>query len=417
MELKVTFIYHNNSFQFTCSKKDKFVDLLEKIKPKLKELYPNADINDFGYFYQEKEFKRELTIEQNLNPNKKKPKNTLKEITIIVKKKVKICKCPKCKCNDCIISLNNYEIAFYGCKYDENKKHGFISIYDNYNNYQKIDFNEIRCHTNDCSTNVENEEFDFFKCLTCSKRDKIGKYYCNECTSNHKESHFLIKYDEKNYYCDNHFKLFEKFCFTCKKDLCQECEKEHSDHNIASYSEMTTDINGLKKSLIKIQKCIDNLEEVIENIKYNLEGTKRIYKRYYDISYDIINKFELFNKNFKNYNILRTIRNLKFSNEQILEDLKKIDEKDIKDKCAIILGIYLSKEELYKGKENKVSSNNIKQEDDDKWFEEIQKLKLNKKEKEKDKDKSKDKEKDKDKDKDSLKRKIKNCPKKNNNNG
>ncbi len=63
MELKVTFIYHNNSFQTSCSKKDKVADLLEKFKPKLNELNPKADINDYGYFYQEEE----LTIEENLD--------------------------------------------------------------------------------------------------------------------------------------------------------------------------------------------------------------------------------------------------------------------------------------------------------------------------------------------------------------
>ena len=402
MEIKVTFIYHNNSFQTSCSKNDKVADLLEKFKPKLKELNPKADINDYGYFYQEEELNHELTIEENLDL--KPEDNSLKEINIIVKRKVKIYKCPNCKCNDCVISLNNYEIAFYDCKYNINKKHELISIYDNYKNYQKIDFHEIRCHTNGCKKNVENEQYDFYKCITCSNRDKIGKYFCSECTSKHKGNHFLIKYDDKNYYCDNHYKPFEKFCFTCKKDLCQDCENEHSEHKIASYDEMTTNISDLKESLKKIQKSIENLEEVIENIKYNLEGTKRIYKRYYDISNDIINKFELFNKNGKNYRILRTIRNLKFSNKQILEDLKKIDEEDIMGKCVTIIEIYLSKEDLYKGKENIVSTKNINKEGDDKWFEEIQKNKQNKKEKEKDKDK--------DKDKEPQKRKIKNAPKK-----
>ena len=95
---------------------------------------------------------------------------------------------------------------------------------------------------------------------------------------------------------------------------------------------------------------------------------------------------------------------MKFSNKQILEDLKKIDEEDIMGKCVTIIEIYLSKEDLYKGKENIVFTKNINKEGDDKWFEEIQKNKQNKKEKEKDKDK--------DKDKEPQKRKIKNAPKK-----
>ena len=76
-----------------------------------------------------------------------------------------------------------------------------------------------------------------------------------------------------------------------KRFLCKGCEDEHSGHEIASYTEMKTSVEGLKTSLKKIKENIDTLEEVIENIKYNLDGTKRIYKRYYNISLDIIKKF------------------------------------------------------------------------------------------------------------------------------
>ena len=168
-------------------------------------------------------------------------------------------------------------------------------------------------------------------------------------------------------------------CLTCTKDLCKGCEDEHSGHEIASYTEMTTSVEGLKTSLKKIKENIDTLEEVIENIKYNLDGTKRIYKRYYNISLDIIKKFETFNKSMKNYRILRTVRNLTFSNKQMLDNLNKIiNEKELQNKCSIIIETYLSKENLYKGK----SFKNVELENDDNWYEEIQKIKKIKIEKE-----------------------------------
>ena len=78
---------------------------------------------------------------------------------------------------------------------------------------------------------------------------------------------------------------------------------------------METDIESLKASLNKLKDHIETLDEVIDNIKYHLDGTKRIYERYYNISLDILKKYETFNKNLKNYRILRTIRNLTFSNK------------------------------------------------------------------------------------------------------
>ena len=58
------------------------------------------------------------------------------------------------------------------------KEHEVITVYDNYKNFQNINYSEIRCHTNSCEKNLENEQYDFYKCLTCSKRDKIAKYFC-----------------------------------------------------------------------------------------------------------------------------------------------------------------------------------------------------------------------------------------------
>ena len=383
MELKVNFFYQNNSFQIQCSSNDEMVEVLGKFKSKLN---PASSIHDYEYYYQGKEFSYESTIAKNLKLN-----SNNKEITISVKRRVRICKCPNCKCNDCIINLSNYQCAFYGCKYDKNKEHEVITVYDNYKNFQNINYSEIRCHTNGCEKNLENEQYDFYKCLTCSKRDKIGKYFCYECKLKHKNTHILVKYDEKNYYCGEHFEAYEKCCLTCTKDLCKGCEDEHAGHEIASYTEMTTSVQDLRATLKTIKENIDTLEEVIENIKYNLDGTKRIYKRYYNISLDIIRKFETFNKTTKNYRILRTVRNLKFSNKQMLESLEKIiNEKELQNKCSIIIETYLSKENLYKGVINK-SIKIIETESDANWYEEIQKVKKNKMEKELEKEKDSEK--------------------------
>ena len=96
MELKVNFFYQNNTFHILCSSNDEMVEVLGKFKAKLN---PTSSIHDYEYYYQGKEFNYESTIAKNLKINS----TTSKEITISVKRKVRICKCPKCKCNDCII--------------------------------------------------------------------------------------------------------------------------------------------------------------------------------------------------------------------------------------------------------------------------------------------------------------------------
>lgn len=377
MEVKIIFMYEIKNFCILCNSNDEMVDILKKL---ISKLNPKANIEDYEYLFEGKELSTESTLAKNVNLE---PYSSQKEIIISVKRRLRICKCPKCKCNDCIINLKNYQIGFYGCRYDENKKHQIIDIYDNYRNNQAIDLREIRCHEPGCEKNLQNEQYDFYKCLGCTKRVGISKYFCQEHSSKH-EKHFLVKYDEKNYYCNNHFEALEKCCLTCTKDLCKSCEDEHSGHQITSYNDMTTDISKLKESLKIIRYNIDTLKEVIDDIKYNLDGTLRIYNRYYNIANDIIKKYETFNKKLKNYRILRTVRNLKFSNNQIKDDLNKfIKEKDLSKKCLMIIETYLQKEHLYKG----MNSNDIEKENDENWYQEILKEKIMKKEKQKEQEK------------------------------
>ena len=136
---------------------------------------------------------------------------------------------------------------------------------------------------------------------------------------------------------------------------------------------MTTDIEGLKGSLDKIKDRIESLDEAIKNIIYQLNGTKRIYERYYNISLDILKKYQLFNKKLKNYRILTTVRNLKLSNEQILEYLgKMINNDNLKNQSSTILETYQNKVKHYENT-GTLSIKNVEIESNDNWYKEIQK--------------------------------------------
>ena len=147
---------------------------------------------------------------------------------------------------------------------------------------------------------------------------------------------------------------------------------------------METNVGDLKTSLDKIKAHIQTLEDVIDDIKYRLDGAKRIYERYYSISLDILKKYETFNKSLKNYRILRTIRNLKFSNKQIIGDLEKIiNNDDLKSKCSTILETYQNKVKLYEDTGN-FTIKDVQKESDDTWYEEIlknRKIKIKQKQK------------------------------------
>jgi len=363
MEIRVNFIYNERIIPILSKSDEEMVKVIRKF---IANLNPESNINDYEYYYNQKE----IGVQSNLGENLNIKDSSTKEVTIYVKRRIWFCKCPVCICNDCTINLSNYLCAFHGCKY----AHEVITVYDNYKVRQTIDYSEIRCSAPECEKNLGNDVYDFYKCLECSKLAKKSKYFCSQCKAKHKKKdHNFIKYDEKHYYCDAHLKPFEKSCLTCKKDLCKSCEAEHSGHEIANYAEMETNVDDLNTSLKKIKDHIETLEEVIENIKYHLDGTKRIYERYYNISLDILKKYETFNKKLKNYRILRTIRNLKLSNKQIIGDLEKIiNIDDLKSQCSTIIELYQNKVKRYEGATN-LTIKDVEKENNEIWYQEIQK--------------------------------------------
>ena len=362
MEVKATFIYETRSILVLSSSKEEINSMLQKFVNKLN---PDSKIVDYKFFYEGNLLDTESTIENSPLIGGK------NEINISVQKNLRILKCPKCNYNDCIISLANYSVSFYGCEH----KHSFTTTYDKYFKNQKMELSEIRCCVPSCEHDMQNDNFDFFLCLTCSQLMDKSKSYCYQCNKTHDKEHVRIKFDNKNYYCKKHFNKFFKYCFKCKKNLCEDCVKEHSDHGIKSYESMTPNpekLEKIKNSLKDMKKNISTLKLVIEDIIYSLNGTMRIFQNYYDIANNIITKYEMFNKDqksFKNFTILKCLRNLQLSNEQIMGDLNAIiNEKNIYDKTTAIINIYKNKKDSYKGNSN---DNNLNNENDEDWLKEI----------------------------------------------
>lgn len=282
-------------------------------------------------------------------------------------KKLRFIKCPNCKCNDCIINLDNYLVLFYGCK----SKHSSESVYDKYIGTQKIDSGEIICSESNCGRTINNYINGLYICLNCSKLTNNPKYYCKEHISKHNKEHTNVKYDKQNYYCQKHFKEFIKYCFTHNQNICKECEKEHENDKVANYTTMEPDLKKLKQSLKIMENNINDLKTIIDDLKNRLDGTLRIFKRYYYIAKDMISKYELFNNELKNNRILRSLWNLQISNNKMNDELKKIiNEENLEEKVKKAISIYENREANYNKNLNETFDN---KNEDDEWWEEIKK--------------------------------------------
>jgi len=301
--------------------------------------------------------------------------------------KLRIIKCPQCVCNDSIINLKDYHITFYDCKYSHKNR---IYLLDQYDESQNINFSKISCSRCGFKTTMDNcDSFDdFYKCLTCSKKLKKTHYFCSKHKIEHDETHkkhIKVRYDDKNYYCEEHFDKFIEYCFLCNKNLCQECSKIHAGekHIVQSYESLTPNLAEIKRDLNTIKQKINDLVIFIDNIKNSLDGAFEMYNNYYKIANDITEKYELYIKDLKNYRILRNFLNLKISNNQIIKDLDEIfDNNDLGFQCNKLINTYQED----RGKYNKTQEMNLEKhgiEDYKEWKEQNVLKEENKKQKKK----------------------------------
>jgi len=331
------FYYEGNSIIIQCTNTEKMNSIFKKFADKI-----NSDVNDYNFYYNNVKIENDSTI-LNLNNN---PSETA--IIITVKNALKIIKCPDCDCNDSILKIIDYKILFSGCKNNHEKE----LIFSKYDMSQNVQLSNIICDNPKCEHNQQKYWGNFYKCLNCTDINKHSKYYCNDCRASHDKEHKLVKYNEKDFYCEEkyHYKQFTHYCIPCNKDLCEKCLKSHKGHNIANYDSFIPNIDDIKQNLNIIENKIKKLRHIIEDIKVQLDRAMNIMEKYYSISKDVIEKFELYNKSLKNHRIIYSVINIKESNDNILNDLNKIiNSEDLKNKCITLIDIYHEDRKIYMG--------------------------------------------------------------------
>lgn len=336
MDINVTFRCMEIKNQITIQGKtdNKIATLLDKFSQKI-----FADKKDFEYSYNGRvinDIDKEITVMKLINNKNIKD---IKEIEILIKKRNKIFKCPICTCNNCIIKIDKYRLNFSQCC----KNHNENKLFDEYEDTQRINYQNIKCD-NQCGRTQKDSLEEFHKCLDCSNLAGYAIYYCHECNNIHRTKHNTIKYDEKYYYCSEHFGEFVSYCSKCKYNLCEKCEKNHRNHPIIKFDVMNPDVNEIKKKLKKIGEKIEDLRIIVKIIKNKMDGAIKIIEKYYDIANDILTKYETFNSKSKNYQTIMTINYLSSSNKEILQKIDNIirgnkSKDEWLKKCDVLLEI------------------------------------------------------------------------------
>ena len=205
--------------------------------------------------------------------------------------------CPECH-QDIRIKIDKNKILLYDCKNGHKKE---FQTPEEFEKSQYIDESKIICDK--CKLQNKNDSYDnkFFICCNCKLK------LCPLCKNNHDNTHDFIDYDIKNFYCDEHYDLFNLYCNNCKKDICLMCEKEHSEHILSTYGSIIPDINNARKELENMKKTIDEKKNDINDIIEKLNNFVNELDNYYKISFDIIKNYQ--NKK-RNYILFQNINDI-----------------------------------------------------------------------------------------------------------
>ena len=150
--------------------------------------------------------------------------------------------------------------------------------------------------------------------------------------------------------CPIHHSNYIKFCTTCNKDICSQCEKDtHKEHKFINYESLIPDLketNTLNEIIKEYNKNYNLFINIINNWKKEFD----IMINEYEININAIIEYILyFNKekiNFNNIYKYRTIYSIisggnDIKNDKILKIMKNMDKynekENIKNDCSCLL--------------------------------------------------------------------------------
>ena len=353
----VEFCFKNVKSNIQCLDDEKLEDILKRFAVKIEK-----EVGNLYFIYGGKTLSQDLKnstfnqIATKIDKERKKMTLLAYEINTnldvehnnLIKSKEIIC--PDCGENT-IMHIKNYKINLSGCKNSHIINDLSIDLFDK---TQIIDESKIEC--NNCKKNkADSYEKKFYICTSCQIN------LCPLCKLNHFKWHKIINYDDRNYICNIHNnEKYISYCKNCKKNICALCYSEHENHDKNNYK--LPNKNIINDKINELRKKIDNINETIKSIIMQLNDFQKFIEKYYEIFNNIINNFDISNRNFE---IIENINNL--MNNDIIDDIDNIvKEKNIINKFNKIIEIYNKKnnitEEVFDKKtDNKISNivNNI----------------------------------------------------------
>ena len=119
-------------------------------------------------------------------------------------------------------------------------------------------------------------------------------------------------------------------------NTCFSCDEEHRQHKTINLVDLKPNMDEIKNQLLELKKEIELIVDEIQIAIMKLNEFKEAMNIFYEINNDILNNYEMKNRN---YQILENIKLI--TNNEIFTKLKKIDKMtDYKEKIFSIIDLY-----------------------------------------------------------------------------
>ena len=237
--------------------------------------------------------------------------------------------------------IENYIIDFIDYKvYIKDVKNDIILeklLLDEKNYFKKINEIKIKCDEENCKSESKNNTESFYRCINCPKN------LCKLCNEKHQKSHVVIKYDLKDFICNETILPlpFVSYCKTCKKNLCEQCKFGHNLlHQFIDLTQVLKNKDIREQNFNKLNEKIMNFKLEINKIITKLRKVESNFESYIDIVSSIINKNKN-RENLFNYELYKNMENIDKYNKIIIKEINEIEKEEIVgNKIEKILEIY-----------------------------------------------------------------------------
>ena len=149
----------------------------------------------------------------------------------------------------------------------------------------------------------------------------MQKRYFPLCQNTHiknESPNYIIDYEQKYFYCEEHAEKYSLYCETCKMNICLRCENSHNNHQIISYGKMLIDEKQFK-SYMALYKEMNKLQiDIIKGIANKFNSIIKDSEKIIELKEDVLNNYIKANTD-RNYELLMNLK-------AFFPDLKKIHE-------------------------------------------------------------------------------------------